>query len=309
MSNSPLVSYVKISPNKTSPRRHKIDKITIHHMAGNATIEACGEQFARPERKASSNYGVGADGRIALYVDEADQAWTSSSTANDKRAVTIEVANDSGAPNWHVSDKALESTIALCVDICRRNGIEQLNYTGTKAGNLTMHKWFAATLCPGPYLESKFPYIAEEVNRRLGADSPKNTSDEFAVGDIVEFTGNTHYFSSNAILGKKCKPGKARVTAIVHSGRHPVQLRAVTGQGSTVYGWVDTAFIARDSAAITVGCKVRVTAGAKTYTGGNLASYVYTNTYDVISIKGDRVVIGRGNVVTAAIHAGNLTVV
>lgn len=175
MSNSSLVNYVKISPNSNNPRKHKIDTITIHHMAGNLSVETCGAVFASSSRQASSNYGVGSDGRIGMYVEEKNRAWTSSNSANDHRAVTIEVANDGGAPNWHVSDKALEATIKLCVDICKRNDIERINFTGDKSGNLTMHKWFAATLCPGPYLESKFPYIAAEVNKRLGvaAETPK----------------------------------------------------------------------------------------------------------------------------------------
>jgi hypothetical protein len=78
------------------------------------------------------------------------------------------VANDEVGGDWHVSDTALEKLIALCVDICQRNGISHINYTGDKSGNLTMHKWFAATACPGPYLESKFPAIAEQINARLG---------------------------------------------------------------------------------------------------------------------------------------------
>ena len=137
-------------------------------MAGNLTVEQCGELFASPAREVSSNYGIGTDGRIALYVDEANRSWCSYSPSNDNRAITIEVANDGGEPNWHVSDKAMTSLINLCVDICKRNGIKKLNYTGDTSGNLTMHKWFTATGCPGPYLSSKFPYIASEVNKRLG---------------------------------------------------------------------------------------------------------------------------------------------
>lgn len=167
MSNSSLVDYIKLSPNHSGARRQKIDTITIHHVAGNANIEALGDLFADPKRQASSNYGIGSDGRVGLYVDEANRAWTSGNAANDQRAVTIEVANDGGDPDWHVSDKALAKLIELCVDICRRNGIEKLNFTGDTNGNLTMHKWFQPTLCPGPYLESKFPYIAAEVNKRL----------------------------------------------------------------------------------------------------------------------------------------------
>lgn len=171
MSNSPLVSYTKISPNSNNPRNKPITKITIHHMAGNLSIESCGNIFAKASRKASSNYGIGSDGRIGMYVEEKNRSWCSSSAANDNQAITIEVANDGGAPNWHVSDKALASLIDLCTDICRRNGIVRLNFTGDASGNLTQHNYFAATACPGPYLKSKFQYIADEVNKRLNQGS------------------------------------------------------------------------------------------------------------------------------------------
>lgn len=167
MSNSSLICYTKLSPNCSKPRNKPISKITIHHMAGNLTIEQCGNVFAPTSRQASSNYGIGSDGRIGMYVEEKNRAWTSSNAQNDNMAVTIEVANDVVGGNWHISDKAMESLINLCVDICKRNGIEKLNFTGDKNGNLTMHKWFAATACPGAYLESKFPYIASEVNKKL----------------------------------------------------------------------------------------------------------------------------------------------
>ena len=173
--NSPLVTYTKISPNKTSPRNHKIDTITIHCMAGNLTVESCGNIFANPARKASSNYGIGTDGRVALYVDEKDRSWCSSNGANDNRAITIEVANDGGAPDWHVSDKALESLIKLCADICKRNNIKELKWKADKTligqvdkQNMTVHRWFAAKACPGDYLFNLHGHIAEQVNKILG---------------------------------------------------------------------------------------------------------------------------------------------
>ena len=175
MSNSSLVDVTILSPNCNSPRNNTINKITIHHMAGNLTVERCGELFANPDRQGSSNYGIGTDGRVGLYVDEGDRAWTSSSSDNDNQAVTIEVANSEYGGEWPVSDAAFEKLIDLCVDICRRNGIERLNFTGDATGNLTMHKYFAATNCPGPYLEARFPDIADKVNARLNNNS--NDSD------------------------------------------------------------------------------------------------------------------------------------
>lgn len=190
MSNSSLVDYIRISPNKNSPRNHKIDKITIHHMAGNLSVEACGNVFAPSSRQASSNYGIGSDGRVGMYVEEKDRSWCSSSKSNDHRAVTIEVANDGGAPEWHVSDKALAKLIDLCIDICKRNGISKLNYTGDTDGNLTRHDMFKNTNCPGPYLGGKFNYIADEVNKRLGSNSTSgstssNTSSSTYTGSSI----------------------------------------------------------------------------------------------------------------------------
>lgn len=167
--NSSLVNYTKISPNSNNPRKYPITKITIHHAAAVASVEGLGSVFANAARQASANYGIGSDGRVGLYVDEANRAWTSSNRENDEMAVTIEVSNSQKGGNWPVSDKVLAKLIDLCVDICERNGIEKLNYTGDKTGNLTRHNMFAATACPGPYLQSKFPYIAEQVNKRLAA--------------------------------------------------------------------------------------------------------------------------------------------
>jgi len=170
MSNSPLVDYVRLSPHYGN-RSSKIKKITIHHMAGNLSVETCGAVFCG-DRKASSNYGIGSDGRVGLYVNEANRAFTSSNYNNDNQAITIEVANDVIGGDWHISDAALNKLIDLCFDICQRNGIEKLNFTGEASGNVTLHKWFAATACPGKYLESKIPYIVEVVNKRLDLTTP-----------------------------------------------------------------------------------------------------------------------------------------
>ena len=176
--NSPLVCYTRISPNRNSPRNHKIDTITVHCMAGNLSVESCGNLFASPSRQASSNYGIGSDGRIALYVEERDRSWCSSDPANDNRAVTIEVANDGGAPDWHISDEAMAALIELIADICRRNEIKELKWKADRSligqvdkQNMTVHRWFAAKACPGDYLYNKHFYIAEQVNRKLGADT------------------------------------------------------------------------------------------------------------------------------------------
>ena len=165
MSNSSLVTYIKLSPHYYSREGTPITDITIHHMAGNLTVYQCGEVFQT--REASANYGIDGAGRVGLYVDEKNASWANANAASNRRSITIELANDQEGGDWHVSDTAINKCIELCVDICNRNGIKKLTYTGDTSGNLTRHNMFYATACPGPYLQSKFPYIENEVNKRL----------------------------------------------------------------------------------------------------------------------------------------------
>lgn len=174
MSNSKLVTYTRLSPNCTRPRRHRIDTITIHCMAGDLSVESCGAVFANPARKASSNYGIDSKGRIALYVDEVNRSWCSGNADNDHRAITIEVANTVAAHPWPVSDAAYRALIDLLTDICQRNGIKKLLWRGDKSligqvdkQNMTVHRWFQNKACPGDYLYNRHGQIADEVNRKL----------------------------------------------------------------------------------------------------------------------------------------------
>lgn len=174
MSNSSLVNLVSYSPNHSGTRKHSITKIAIHHTAGVLTAAGIGSVFKSTSRQASCNYGIGNDNKVVLVVDECNRAWTTSSSWCDNRAVTIEVSNCQYGGNWIVSDRVLNTLIDLVTDICRRNKIKNCTYTGDKDGVLQMHKWYAQTSCPGPYLGSKFSYIAQEVNKRLRGE--KNTS-------------------------------------------------------------------------------------------------------------------------------------
>lgn len=174
MSNSELICYTNISPNKSSPRNHKIDTIAIHCMAGHLSLRQCGNLFADSSVGASSNYGINDDGEIGLFVDESDRSWCTSSREVDNRAVTIEVASDASGDCW-VTDAALASTITLCADICKRNGIEKLVWKSNKSdrvnrvdgANMMVHRDYAQKSCPGDYLYGKMGYIADEVNKIL----------------------------------------------------------------------------------------------------------------------------------------------
>ncbi len=208
MSNSNLVNLVSYSPNHSGRRQNPITKIAIHHTAGVLTAAGIGSVFKSTSRQASCNYGVGSDGKIVLVVDECNRAWTTSSSWCDNRAVTIETSNSQYGGNWPVSDFVLNRLIDLVTDICRRNNIYPCTYTGGKDGVLQMHRWYAQTSCPGPYLGSKFTYIANEVNKRLrGGKSTSTSSNLYRVrkswGDSKSQKGAFKNLNSAIDLAKK----------------------------------------------------------------------------------------------------------
>ena len=220
--NSPLVDYTRISPNRTPNRTHAIDTITIHCVVGQCSVETLGAIFAPSTRQASSNYGIGYDGRIGMYVEEKDRSWCSSSASNDHRAITIEVASDTYHP-YAVNDKAYAALLNLVTDICRRNGIKKLVWSTNKnervnhlnGCNMTVHRDYANKSCPGDYLYNRHGKIAAEVNKRLGATGGNDdggntggggtTTTVFKAGDVVKITGTTYYSGADIPAWVKAK--------------------------------------------------------------------------------------------------------
>ena len=196
MGNSSLVSYTQISPNRNSPRNQPITKITIHHMAGVMSVEQFGNLVANPAREMSANYAIGNDGRIGLYCEEKDRSWCSSSPWNDNRAITIEVSNDVYGEPWSISNAAYTSLIKLCVDICKRNGIKKLEFTGDQNGSLTYHYMFAATACPATWIKSHTQEICNKVNAQLNQAQPVTT---FKVNDLVSIKSGATYYDGGSI--------------------------------------------------------------------------------------------------------------
>lgn len=246
MSNSKLATYTKLSPNKTSPRNHKIDTITIHCFVGQVTVQRGCEVFANASRKASCNYVVAKDGQIGLVVDEGDRSWCSSNAANDHRAITIEVASDTTHP-YAVTDAALNALVELCVDICKRNDIKALKWSVDKTDrvnhrngcNMTVHRDFAAKACPGDYLYSRHEWIANEVNKRLGVEQ----STELEKETNVPYRIRVANVSSGDVLNIRAEPSSkaAKVGELAYNDPNIytiVEERNGWGRLKSGIGWI-----------------------------------------------------------------------
>lgn len=329
--NSPLVTYTKLSPNHSGQRNHDIDTITIHCVVGQCSVEVLGNIFAPESRQASSNYGVGYDGRIGMYVEEKNRSWCSSSAANDHRAITIEVASDTTEP-YAVNDKAFAALLDLVTDICKRNNIKKLVWSTKKADrvnhkngcNLTVHRDYANKSCPGKYLYDRHNEIVAEVNKRLDAGEPEKSDVLYRV-QVGAFKNKVY---ADAQLKKVSEAGfdtymvqidgfykiqtgafskKANADAMLEKVQAAGFNAFITTKGGQAVSTASPAPVVKKE--IKVGSTVRLKKGAKTYTGGNLASFVYNRDHKVKQINVDRVVITFNNIVVAAVKKSDLTLV
>lgn len=264
MSNSKLVNYTLISPNKTIGRNHSIDTITIHCFVGQVTVERGCEVFKPTSKKASCNYIVAKDGKIGLVVDEKDRSWCTSNSANDNRAVTIEVASDTTG-DLKVTDAAYNALIKLVADICKRNNIKKLVWSTDKnkrvnhldGCNMTVHRDYANKSCPGEYLYSHHSDIAAKVNDILNSS-------------VKTETDTTKYYR----VRKSWNDRNSQIGAYTNLDN----AKKVCKTGYSVYDWNGNEVYSNkpNNTNITSSCstyKVKVTASALNYRKGPGVSY------------------------------------
>ena len=268
--NSKLAKVTILSPNNSGTRKNPISIISPHCVVGHCTAESLGKFFSSSSRKASSNYGIGKDGSIGLYVPESKRSWCTSSSWNDNRAVTIECSSDSTAP-YAFKDATYNALIELCADICKRNGKNKLIWFGDKDKTLnytpksnemllTVHRWFANKSCPGDWMYNKMGDLASKVTNKLQEKSKDK--------DIETKKDNKT---------KDTKDAKEKNT---------------------------------NNKTLKVGSLVKIKKGAKTYSGTKLASYVYDWTLKVKEISKDKkkAVVTHDGVVIASVKTSDLII-
>lgn len=258
--NSPLVAYTRISPNKTVNRKYPITRASIHCVVGQCSVETIGQVFAPTSRQASSNYGVDYDGKIGMYCEEKDRSWCSSSSDNDNRAITIEVASDTTHP-YAVNAKAYAALLDLLTDICKRNGKTKVVWIADKTKALaytpkdnelllTVHRWFANKACPGQYLYDRHDEIAAEVNKRLGTEAPKEepapSTDEAVTvkaGTALKLSKTALFRSSTAKTTSSYKTGTFYIWSdeVVKGRVRITNSKSRVGVAGQVTGWIDVA--------------------------------------------------------------------
>lgn len=334
--NSPLVSYTKLSPNHSGQRTHAIDRITPHCVVGQLSVETLGSIFAPTKRQASCQYGIGADGRVGMYCEEKNRSWCSSSNANDQRAITIECASDTTAP-YAFNNVVYNKLIELCVDICKRNGKTKLLWLGGKdktlaynpAANemvLTAHRWFANKSCPGDWMYQRMGDLAAKVTARLGGTTTTKPEKPTSDGTLYRVQVGAYSKKENAINQLKAVKAKgfdAFITQVdglykVQVGAYSVKANAeaqlakvkAAGFDAFITTKAGTTVSAPVVESLKVGDKVKLQKGAPCYgKSTRFQSWVYDSALYVREINGSRAVIStlQSGAVTGAVDKKYLT--
>ena len=332
---SKLATWTNLTSWKYSKKTEKTIGVTWHHMAGNLSKATMENIVLNSTRQMSCNYAIYSDGTIECFVPEDRRSWCSSSNANDQRHITFEIANDGGAPNWHVSDKAIESAIALTVDICKRNGITKIYQNTNKDLDnnynqpVTWHCEFSQTSCPGPYLKAKTPSMIAEVNKRLSGSttptpSPSGTLYKVQCGAFKTKANATAYQAKLKSAGYETIIKTENGYYKVQTGAFAKKQNAVNMMNELKSKGFDAVIVTSSASSSTpskpatptlkVGARIRIKAGATDRnTGRAYSPSVYQNTYYVMQILSDGVVFGpyKGNnaAVTGRTAASNVTIV
>lgn len=211
-------------------RKRPVSVLIPHHNAGVASAENIARYIKNTNRQLSATYIIGGGGEIYQGLDESLEPYTTGDRGIDTRGITFEVANSTGAPNWEVTDKAFDALVELSIDICKRHGIKEVNYTGDKKGNIHLHEWYQRTNCPGPYLKSKMPEYARRINEGLqGVKKPSTPTRglKYKVGDKVKFDKLSTQSNGGKVITSYYKSGT--IGKIYPNAQYPYRIGTNTG--------------------------------------------------------------------------------
>lgn len=279
---------MKITKNITNTNRtvrngRKIEYIVIHYVGAVSSAKNNTIYFKDAYRGVSAHYFVD-DTSIWQCVEEKDRAWHCGALiyynkARNDNSIGIEMCcfeNNNG--KLDISAKTIANTIELVKDVMKRYQIP--------VENVVRHYDVTHKKCPAPFVDDASRWT--DFKSKLTDDPSTYTTYTVKKGDSLwkiaeKYLGNGSKYTEIAALNN-----------IKDNFISPGQTLKIPANKAT-------------TSEIKVGSKVILKAGAKTYTGGSLASFVYKRTHVVKEIKNDRAVITYLGITVAAVNVKDLS--
>lgn len=314
----------KILPTKLKPNRKlsngtgKVEHVTIHNTED--IDEAKGTNDAEQYARATHNDNMKGVS-VHYFIDETDcwqllkedeMGYHAADGANgpgNTTSLAIEIIMDGSGSK---ADKDAEDRGAKLAAIL-------LHKHGLSIDRLTTHnRWYSKKYCPVyilPHWDSFKKKVEKYLNEINGSAKPTTTTTTTTTtstikkGNLVSFKSGAKYYHGGNIpswvtsqkwyvaevIGDRAVIDKNESgTSSIMS---PVNVKYLTVAKATVVS----------TPTIKVGSTVKIKQGAKTYTGGNLASFVYTRKYKVKELIGNRAVVTYLGITVAAVNVKDLT--
>ena len=259
------------------PYSMKPTRIVVHNTANDASAENEVAYMVRNNNQVSFHYAVD-DKQVVQGIPENRNAWHAgdgSKGKGNREGISIEICySKSGGSKF---TKAEANAVELIVDILKRYG--------WGIDKVTKHQDYSKKYCPHRTLDMGWDRFIKMVDKKLNP-----TTTVYRVRKTwKDAASQIGAYSSLDNAKKACKAGYS----------------VFDEKGNIVY----TVAKPVASNTIKVGSTVKVKEGAKTYTGGKIATFVYKRNHKVKEIKGDRVVITYLGIVVAAVKLSDLTLV
>jgi N-acetylmuramoyl-L-alanine amidase CwlA len=270
-------------------------RIVVHNTANDAPAKNEIAYMIRNNNQVSFHYAVD-DVEVVQGIPENRNAWHcgDGSGKGNREGIAIEICySKSGGAKFI---KAEENTVELIVDILKRYG--------WGVDKVTKHQDYNGKYCPHRTLDMGWSRFIKMISDKLNAKPVVTASTTIKKGDKVKVNKGAKDYNGTSIA------------SFVYSGTYTVDElkgnRAVLDKKGicTAFNVKDLTLAKTTTTAtpkIQVGSTVKLNKGAKTYTGGNLASFVYNRKHKVKEISGSRVVITYLGIVVAAVNIKDLT--
>lgn len=258
-----------------------------------------------------------------VFCDMEEQRQIDNLTSKERTDMALEFCdrlNKAGLPSGVYANPAwLESyyqkeRIVGKRDIWLAHWTESPDYASRYDYGQKMWQWgidnIAGKDVDGDICFVDYPAITAKWYKENCGDKPEKPENLFEKGDSVRVKRGAR-FTNGVEPYSYVYDTVYTVQQVSASGKE-----TLIGIGSVPTGWLYTKNLYKAESdeimqKFAVGDKVKVNYGAKTYNGGSLALFVYTNVYEVMQAgSGDRedyIVIGQGGQVTAAVRAEDIT--
>lgn len=217
-----------------------------------------------------------------IPMDEVTYNAGDGSGDGNRKTISIEICENANVLKAEDNAKKLNAAVIL-------------TYSKLK---LYKHQDWSGKYCPHIILDRANGWInfIADVNAYVKGATPSICT-ILPSGDSVNISGSIYGYTTAADALNDTN----RVT-LIPFGTYPIMIKHSSGAWNIGKGymyWIDPKKINNAAIpSIKEGCRVKVKTGAKTYTGGNVASFVYNNVYTVDELSGDRVVLDRKGICT-----------